>query len=167
VEDGDQGKFRRPHDHNRDYNDAPLYPEVTALMKLGESLKGRVVAALDLHCPHIRGEWNDRVYFVGPSGEAFEARVRSFATVLERVQQGPIKFRAADVLPFGKGWNKDANFSQGRSCGKWARDTFAGALAGTIEIAYADAHGDEVTAASARALGRDLSRALVEQLGAK
>ena len=65
VEDGDQGKNRTPHDHNRDYNERPLYPEVSALMKLGESLKPRVLVATDLHCPHIRGEWNDRVYLVG------------------------------------------------------------------------------------------------------
>ena len=38
VENGDQGKYRQPHDHNRDYNPQPLYPEVAALMKLGAAL---------------------------------------------------------------------------------------------------------------------------------
>ena len=31
---GDQGKSRVPHDHNRDYNERPLYPEVAAIQKL-------------------------------------------------------------------------------------------------------------------------------------
>ncbi len=30
VEDGDQGKNRRPHDHNRDYLGESIYPEVAA-----------------------------------------------------------------------------------------------------------------------------------------
>ncbi len=35
VENGDSGKNRAPHDHNRDYNEQPLYPEIAALMKQG------------------------------------------------------------------------------------------------------------------------------------
>ena len=33
---GDQGKNRAPHDHNRDYTDAPIYPEVRAIKALAE-----------------------------------------------------------------------------------------------------------------------------------
>ena len=35
VADGDQGKLRTPHDHNRDYNAQPLYPEVAAMQQWG------------------------------------------------------------------------------------------------------------------------------------
>lgn len=165
VEDGDQGKNRAPHDHNRDYNAEPLYPEVAAIQKLGAELGDAVVAALDLHCPHIRGTWNDRVYFVGPQDEKFWQAEVAFAGVLERVQQGPVRFRASDCLPFGTAWNTGGNYTQGRSFGRWACATFPGAaLACTLEIAYADARGDEVNAESARALGRDLARALIEFL---
>ena len=31
VIDGEQGKFRFPHDHNRDYMDNPIYPETRAV----------------------------------------------------------------------------------------------------------------------------------------
>ncbi|MBI5395212.1 MAG: hypothetical protein HZA91_07960 [Verrucomicrobia bacterium] len=165
VEDGDQGKNRAPHDHNRDYNGKPLYPEVAALMKLGASLKDRVVAALDLHCPTIRGEWNDRVYLVGAPQPDFWKKQEAFAAVLERVQRGPIRFRARDCLAFGTAWNTPANYKQGRSCTGWERETFPDArFVSTIEIAYADALGDEVNAGSARALGRDMARALAEFL---
>jgi hypothetical protein len=166
VEDGDQGKNRNPHDHNRDYNATPLYPEVNALMKLGTSLQSRIVISLDMHCPYISGEWNDRAYFVGPPEPDFFEKEKAYAQVLERVQQGSIHFRSADCLAYGTAWNKGSNFNQGRSCSTWARETFPTAkLAATIEIAYADALGKEVNADSARALGRDLSQAMIEFLG--
>ena len=124
VEDGDQGKFRRPHDHNRDYNPKPLYPEVAALMRLGQALTQRVVAVIDLHCPHIRGEWNDRVYLVGSSDPERWRQQQGFAAELERVQTGPIRFRAADCLAFGTAWNKGSNYEQGLSSGGWRRRRF-------------------------------------------
>jgi hypothetical protein len=165
VEDGDQGKFRSPHDHNRDYNAQPLYPEVAALMELGRSQSKPVVAAIDLHCPHIRGEWNDRVYLVGLSDPKTWHNQTNFAAVLQQVQRGPINFRAQDCLAFGSSWNTGSNTRQGRSCSQWAQAAFPDArLVTTIEIAYADALGVEVNADSARALGRDLARGLIEFL---
>ncbi|MBI5388704.1 MAG: hypothetical protein HZA90_28925 [Verrucomicrobia bacterium] len=165
VEEGDQGKFRRPHDHNRDYNTQPLYPEVAALMKLGASLQARVVATMDLHCPWIRGEWNDRVYIVGSSDKATWENQKAFGEVLQRVQRGPIRFRAADCLAFGTAWNTAKNTTQGRTCSGWTSERFPAArLTTTIEITYADALGIEVNATSARALGRDMAVALLEHL---
>jgi hypothetical protein len=168
VESGDQGKNRTPHDHNRDYNAKPLYPEVAALMKLGSGMADRVVAAMDLHCPTISGEWNDRVYLVGaPEKPAWENQ-QAFAKALEKVQKGSIKFRARDCLEYGTAWNTKANFTQGQSNSGWARETFSKArLVTTIEIAYADALGQEVNAESARALGRDMAAALAEVLSEK
>ena len=168
VEAGDQGKNRTPHDHNRDYNAEPRYPEVAAMMQLGGEIGRRVVAAVDLHCPHIRGEWNDRVYLVGSPEAAVWQGQTGFAAVLERVQEGTIRFRAADCLAYGTAWNTANNTRQGRSFGGWATTAFPEArLVTTIEIAYADALGAEVNATSARALGRDLARALAEFLAAE
>jgi hypothetical protein len=165
VEAGDQGKNRTPHDHNRDYNAEPRYPEVAAMMGLGDRLGRRVVAAVDLHCPHIRGEWNDRVYLVGSPDPAVWQGQTGFAAVLARMQAGPIRFRATDCLAYGQAWNTANNTRQGRSFGGWATAAFPGArLVTTIEIAYADALGVEVNAATARALGRDLAGALAEFL---
>lgn len=167
VEEGDQGKNRAPHDHNRDYNATPLYPEVAAWMRLGESLKDRVVFSLDLHCPYISGTWNDRVYFVGAALPAAAAKEKTFVQVLDRVARGPIPFGAATgYLPHGTAWNTANNTAAGRSNGAWARDTFPDArFAGSMEIPYADALGVEVNVASARVLGRDLARAILERLG--
>ena len=167
VEAGDQGKNRDPHDHNRDYNATPLYPEIAAWMKLGESAKDTVVFSLDLHCPYINGKWNDRVYIVGSENPDQAAEEKAFAAVLERERRGPLPFRAAECyLPAGEAWNQPGNYAAGRSNGVWARDTFPNArFAGSMEIAYADAQGVEVNAASARALGRDLARAALAYLG--
>ena len=166
FEDGDQGKNRTPHDHNRDYSGAPIYPEVAAWMKLGESLKDRVVFSLDLHCPYIRGEWNDRVYVVGSAVPALAEKDKAFVRVLERVRRGPLPFRATDgYLPAGVAWNQAGNDPAGRSNGRWAGETFPHVrFAGTIAIADADALGAEVNADSARALGRDLAQAILEYL---
>jgi hypothetical protein len=166
VEEGDQGKNRAPHDHNRDYNATPLYPEVASWMRLGESLKPRVVLSLDMHCPHIRGQWNDRAYIVGGSTPAFVERERAFVQAIERAGLGPIPFNAADCyLPFGTAWNQTGNYAAGRASGAWARDTFPNArFCGTIEITYADALGVEMNAETARAFGRDLARAILHHL---
>lgn len=167
CEDGDQGKNRAPRDHNRDYNERPIYPEVAAMMKLGAAMTNRVLAAVDLHCPHIRGEWNDRVYLVGAEDRKRAAQQAEFAAVWEREQAGPVKFRARDVLAFGSSWNTTNNYSAGRTFARWAGQTFRDArLATTIEIPFADALGAEVNAESARALGRDLAAALAEYLSA-
>jgi hypothetical protein len=165
VENGDSGKNRAPHDHNRDYNAQPLYPETAALMKRATVQPDRIVAVLDCHCPWIRGEWNDRVYFVGSEHEDHWNKQRRFAAILARTQAGPIRFREQDCLPFGTAWNTGRNWQQGRSCGAWAQEAFpAAALVASLELPYADALGVEVNADSARAFGRDLARALAEML---
>jgi len=168
VENGDSGKNRAPHDHNRDYSAQPLYPEVAAWMKLGESLQDRVVAAMDMHCPWIRGEWNDRSYFVGPRDADFWNKEQEYAAILARVRSAPIPFREPDCLPFGTAWNTGGNYAQGKSCSAWSLTAFPQAeLVASLELAYADALGVEVTADSARAFGRDLAHALAELLDQK
>ncbi|MFT5466400.1 MAG: tetratricopeptide (TPR) repeat protein [Verrucomicrobiales bacterium] len=63
VEAGDQGKWRFPHDHNRDYGRKSIYPEVQELMKLAKKVNVRI--ALDFHCPSLRGETHEVFYFIG------------------------------------------------------------------------------------------------------
>lgn len=52
VEDGDQGKNRLPHDHNRDYKGKSIYPSVAAIRSFVPAWsEGRLKVAFDLHCP--------------------------------------------------------------------------------------------------------------------
>ena len=54
VEDGDQGKNRRPHDHNRDYI-AGIYTSVRASKELlVRESNGKKIVFYDLHSPHVR-----------------------------------------------------------------------------------------------------------------
>jgi len=164
VEQGDQGKNRRPHDHNRDYV-AGLYAETRAIAERCREWagQGRMAAFLDLHCPWIRGRNNEFVYQVGKDAPGqWEAQTR-FGTILERVQSGALRYRCADNLPFGQDWNKttgDRLVGAGRFGG-----TLPGIrLATTFEIPYATANGAVVDRRTARAFGVDLSRALAEFL---
>lgn len=57
VEDGDQGKNRLPHDHNRDYTGESIYASVRASRDFVPHWSvGRLKFALDMHCPYILGK---------------------------------------------------------------------------------------------------------------
>ena len=66
VVTGNGGKEAYPHDHNRDWNDTPIYPEVAAAQRRLASFidDGRLSVFLDLHNPAA----GDRTpfFFVGP-----------------------------------------------------------------------------------------------------
>ena len=159
VEDGDQGKNRRPHDHNRDYAGESIYPSVRELREMVPKWsRGRLDVALDLHCPFIRGLHNEDIYFVGgPEKENWD-RVGRFSGILEKVQTGSLVFRSRNNLPFGQAWN--VGESPPRSFSRWAANLPGILMATSIEIPYANASGTTVTAENARAFGHDLARAL-------
>jgi len=161
VEDGDQGKNRKPHDHNRDYRGRSIYPSVRALRELVPQWSaGRLTASFDLHCPHIRGKHNEVIYMVGSQSKAIWQQQCAFGKILESIRTGPLPYRAKDNLPFGQGWNTARNYGAGKSCSRWAGELEGVRLATSFEIPYANAGGRPVTAESARAFGRDLARAL-------
>jgi hypothetical protein len=163
VQQGDQGKNRKPHDHNRDYRDPSIYPSIAAIRtRLPAWSRGRLDVALDLHCPWIRGPHNEVIYMVGSADPVIWQRQETFGAILQRVQRGPLKYRAADNLPFGKAWNTQANYGEGVSFGRWASQLDGIRLASTFEIPYANAAGTPVDADSARAFGHDLLRAVRE-----
>jgi hypothetical protein len=63
VEEGDQGKNRRPHDHNRDYGPNSIYPEIHAIKELDKERD--IQFALDFHCPTLVMQDHQVMYFVG------------------------------------------------------------------------------------------------------
>jgi hypothetical protein len=161
VEDGDQGKNRKPRDHNRDYEGKSIHASVGAIReRLPRWSGGKLRFALDLHCPSIRGGGNETVYFVGGPSEKVWEEVGRFCKVLESVQDGPLAFSSKNNLPFGRGWNTRDNYKAGKPFARWAGELPGVALAATLEVAYANADGKAVTDRSARALGRDLAAAL-------
>jgi hypothetical protein len=166
VEDGDQGKNRRPHDQNRDYEQDSIYSSVKALKEFVPTWsQGRLHLFLDMHCPYIRGGGdnpgsNERIFFVlGPEPDQ-TVELDKFSRILEEVQTGPLVYSARHSLPWGKSWN---NAEQGlvRNSSSWFATQPGILWAATIEIPYANVGGPKpVTAEGARAFGRDLAKAI-------
>lgn len=161
CEDGDQGKNRQPRDHNRDYAGESLYPETRALREFAPlwAQDGRLVM-IDLHCPWIRGPFNEQLYQVGQESQAVWSEQQRFGAVLERVARGPLPYRQADDLPFGREWNVGSGYGDGMSSAKWFSSLPGTRLATSFELPYANCSGQEVNAHTARAFGRDLAEAL-------
>jgi len=82
VEDGDQGKNRHPHDHNRDYGEGSIYPEVDAIEELGDSREIRFL--VDFHCPTLRYADHQVIYFTGSKASPAnnEENVRKLARLM-------------------------------------------------------------------------------------
>jgi len=158
--DGDQGKNRRPHDHNRDFTEY-LYPETRAMRDwVATYAGGWLDAYLDVHCPWIRGQYNEFVYT--PRGSDYRMRTLSarFNAILEKLQSGSLNYRTADDLDWGVGWNKPGNYKAGRTSSGWAKDDVRGLrLNFTYEVPFASANGAVVTPDACRAFGRDVGKA--------
>ena len=162
VIDGDQGKNRRPHDHNRDYGDHPIYPEVAAIQNL--LLEIRPFFALDLHCPWLyNASTNDEsIYFPMPDDEHYAKQTAIFSGILERRSSPEIPHFTRDDVPFGTMWNTGKNYSQGMSCARWIRCTCAPKFSNSIEIAYAKIGDALLSVDQVRKFGRTLAESLVE-----
>ncbi|MDP7289638.1 MAG: peptidase M14 [Phycisphaerae bacterium] len=165
VEDGDQGKNRKPRDHNRDYIGKSVHPSIAALREFVPKWSaGRAKIAIDLHCPWIRGGSNESIYIVGSKSKAiWEAQCR-FAGILESVCGDALPYKASSNLPFGKSWNTGANFKAGKSCSRWASELKGIDLATTIEVPYANANKITITPKLARAFGAAIVEAMYKYL---
>lgn len=155
VEDGDQGKLRAPHDHNRDWSDRPIYASVRAVQQQLPTWRGRPAMSLDLHCPWVRDGRNEAIFLVGIAPPQQTEQTR-FGAILARTQHGELRYDPKDDIALDEGWNTGpADTSQA-----WIGRRLAFAFAGTLEIAYGVAGGKIVTAENVRAFGRDLGRAI-------
>lgn len=160
VEDGDQGKNRTPHDHNRDYGDDCIYPEIRAIRDQIPAWAGdRFSASFDLHCPYIDGLNNDRIYMVGLEEDNLWREQCRFAGCVESLRKGPLIYRASDNMEFGREWNTAKGMGKPTTNSSWAKAAGAGLL-GIFEFPYALSSGQEVNQSSAKAFGRDLARGL-------
>lgn len=174
VEDGDQGKGRKPHDHNRDYHHE-IYPEIHALkaqtiQNFGTD-SGKKIFFMDLHCPWIRSGMNEYFYSPMSSSQKMTEAAESFFRFFETHQkEAEIPYSVKNNLPFGQGWNTTANYVKLENgiptagSKMWFGTLENAIFAGTIEMPYSNSSGVEVTAENARELGRNLSKAAVDFL---
>jgi hypothetical protein len=178
VEDGDQGKFRKPHDHGVDYEHR-IYTTVQAITEqVPKWLDGKPLFYLDIHCPGLRGGddpqdvtkgTSEYFYFLSGNPDISDGKfvkiLQRFGTILEKERQGTIPYRELNNLKYGAvSWHGPSNTSKRKPNHQgptvWCR-TFADVIfSATFELPFANAEGVVVNADSARVLGNDLARTI-------
>jgi len=154
VEEGDQGKARAPHDHNRDSVER-LYASTQAFQAALRGWRGTIPLALDLHCPWIAGGRNEQIFLVG-SPQPWTAEETAFCQILQQCQRGELRYDAAHTIAAGEEWNN----GDAPTLSWHVRNNYPVKFACTTEIPYAIAGGQKMSETAARGLGRDLARAI-------
>ena len=111
VEQGDQGKDRAPHDHNRDYIDKPIYNYTRAIYKYVESMN--LTCFLDFHSPWSWGGRDDEPHIhlapaVMPTPTMQEDFVKALTTVTQLETGNIIRYNGT-TIPYGTHPNKIGN----------------------------------------------------------
>ncbi|MBQ8334221.1 MAG: hypothetical protein IJX93_10670 [Clostridia bacterium] len=152
--DGDQGKNRRPHDHNRDYTDAPIYEVIRKLIAFEK--ENNLVFTFDFHSPWFMGQNNDYVFF-SRSTEAMEERTDAFGELLKRETAG-------NELRYTGEWDVGPNERWNDETSPNSKNYFAKRpgmfLTVTTETPYFGVTGGKVSQDSMRELGRAFGRAV-------
>ncbi len=158
VECGDQGKNRKPRDYGRDYGDVPIYPETYDIMKIINKTRPQVI--LDLHCPYLRGNESENVYFVEKPGNDLKHKLNLFCNQLEKHSTIELQYFKANNLRFGDGWNSAANYKLGMSLSFWASSLEWKPLAATMETPYAIANQKVIIPETSRKLGKAIAKSI-------
>lgn len=167
VVDGDQGKYRKPHDHNRDYSESPIYPSVAAFKSLYNkaSESAETVVALDLHSPWMfrggKSDTNNRAYFVEPLGAKLE-NLRRFSGLLESETmkgEGRIVHKSGWDVKYGTLWNK-GNAIKSRTFSVWTGKHPKAEFTSSFESPYSENEGTKITRENLLGLGADFAKAL-------
>ena len=154
--EGDQGKWRLPHDHNRDYTDF-LFPETAALASLIAETQPDIF--LDCHNPKLY-KYNDNFIYT-PFPENPKPTEAVFSKLVEKYQEGGLNYKTSDDLPFGVSWNTSNNFKDGLTAAQWVRENIKDVkVARTIEFPFAYANGEQVYPYKMRQYGHGMAKAI-------
>ena len=154
--EGDQGKWRLPHDHNRDYVEF-LYPETAALASLIAETEPQMF--LDFHNPKLY-KYNDN-YIYTPYKEYNGVDELNFSALMEKYQEGGLKYQTTDNLPYGFSWNAKHNYTDGMNVTSWvAQNIKTIKIVRTIEFPFAYSNGELVYPNKLRQFGHGMARAV-------
>lgn len=158
VVDGDQGKNRNNHDHNRDYTeDQPsIYSSVAKIREFADNHK--IKYAFDFHAPWHYWGVNDTVFFPFNCHATLD-RSKKFSLLFEKHTQkeGALPhFAKDDVLP-DDSWNQSSSKTFGRYMSRKNAE-----LSFTTETTYYIASGVQFTPERAKETGRRFVSALIE-----
>lgn len=159
VEEGRQGKGREPHDHNRDWTDAPLYVETRLAQDWLRQWVDRSSWVLDVHCPWVRGGRNDTMFFCGKQGDGqigVDLLSHELAMLSQADATDAIPYDPANNIAFGEDWN----IATPGTGSAWITAQCNVRLGTTLEVPYAIASGQAVTPDRLRATGAQLAHAV-------
>lgn len=153
---GEQGKFRQPHDHNRDYDEEkePLYESVRFIRDFAKT--HQVLYAFDFHAPYHTGETNDDVFIVYKLYNQAEV-ISRFSDLFEKEsEKNPFRYYAKNnVLPGVGGNNPNA-----KTFAAYIGHLPSAILSFTLETAYFGREGNVFGDSEAVGLGKNFAGAL-------
>ena len=155
VTEGDQGKDRYPHDHNRDYvpGKASVYPEIRAIRAIAEN---GVEYGFDFHSPWHCGKENDTVFIVQKRVSKLE-EYRRFASLFESsVNENALQYERKNDYPCDTGWNR----SDTTCFGCYMLDQAKAKIAFTLETTYFGNKNNVFSQDKALETGRCFAKAL-------
>ena len=155
VVDGDQGKSRIPHDHNRDYIDEPIYPSVRAIKAHAD--KYGVNYAFDLHSPGHKGGVNDTIFVVRNRTDKLDL-FDAFSDIFEtKTNENSMQYFKKNDFPPCTDWNQpSANFGFTMNSRPECK------LAFSLENAYFGTPDNKISTDRLIELGRCFARAIKE-----
>lgn len=145
VENGEQGKDRVPHDHNRDY--LQFIYESTKYFRdhYAELTEGTKVFCLDNHAPYIKWKQNETIFFIGQERADINEKLKIMASFIEEKDKSGLNFKKEWIFDFGKEWNA-RTMLQSRQDGlmknsQWCQIQDNNFFASTLEVSYANVGG--------------------------
>jgi hypothetical protein len=165
VENGDQGKNRIPHDHNRDYSDTSIYESTAALRGwIPGWAEKKLVVALDLHCPWIKGQYHENILVVGSAVDKIAEQEKLFCQILKSTNFGELKVSEKIYMPYGTDWNTATEYTEGLTFGGWVSTIEGIKLPISLEFPYANNEGQIINQENSRNFGTDLAKAIKKYL---
>lgn len=162
---GDPGNNRLPHNHNRDYGDAPIFAAVRAIQAMADAVA--FSAALDFHGPLKWGGTNDVAHAV-KTDPSFEGADVYWAIMREKFgaigRRGQIPVLHDLIFPEYNGDTPEGILAQNRRmCSGYMRFRKGLSLAISLETPYCGTPTTfTVAAENLRSLGRRYARGLDE-----
>ena len=153
VLDGDQGKSRAPHDHNRDYIEEPIYPEVRAICNHMSTYGCHF--GFDFHSPFHKGGVNDKIFVVRNLPEK-EGDFDLFSGTFEsEISENSMSYSKENDYPPCTNWNQPStSFGYTTNCRPDCN------LAFTLESTYFGTPDNKVSGKRLVELGRCFARAV-------
>ena len=160
VVDGDQGKSRFPHDHNRDYDksEGAIYSSVGKIREYID--QNDVALAFDFHSPwHMYGG-NDKVFIVRKDAGRIDKYERFGNLLMKNLTASSLKYDKKDDIAPGQDWNN----SESPCFANYALKNGTCDIAFTLETCYFGEEDNVFTKEKAAELGRCFGKTICEYL---